>query len=213
MSARIRVETRAQNQSRATSNSSTSIVSRVRSTATRDQNLPYESFIRRTSDSGNNSPSTALKRLSKSKKFTNNGGNEAAGSKSFDNKQRQRQRPPQQQQQQNVTTDEDADLIDDEEDDSPINISRTTTQSINNQSSIANTTSTTDIVQNLSLNDNSSVIPKVVHGSGVINNQALPMNNAQVYQLFDKMSNDLFRCKLCQKVRRCFLFSNKHFDR
>jgi hypothetical protein len=110
MSARIRVETRAQNQSRATSNSSTSIVSRVRSTATRDQNLPYESFIRRTSDSGNNSPSTALKRLSKSKKFTNNGVNEAAESKSFDNKQ---------QQQQNVTTDE--------EDESPINISRTTT--------------------------------------------------------------------------------------
>jgi hypothetical protein len=110
MSARSRVETRAQNQSLATSNSSTSIGSRVRSTATRDQNLPYESFTRRTSDSGNNSPSAALKRLSESKNFINNGVNEAAESKSFDNKQ---------QQQQNVTTDE--------EDESPINISRTTT--------------------------------------------------------------------------------------
>jgi hypothetical protein len=196
MSARSRLARRAQNQSRAISNSSTPSVSRVRSTTARGRDAPYDSLTRRTSDTGNNSPSTTLKRLSKIK-ITNHGKNEASRLQLSNNEQQQQQ----QQQQQNVTTDEDADLIDDEANESPINISRTTTQPI--RSSIANTTSTIDIVQNLSINDSSGVIPKAGHASRMIINQPVPVSNPQVYQLFDQMPNELFRCKLCQKVPRC----------
>jgi hypothetical protein len=56
------------------------------------------------------------------------------------------------------------------------------------------------------LNDNSSVIPKVVHGSGMINNQALPMNNLHVYQLFDKCQMICFVANYVKKYEDAFYF-------
>ena len=185
MSARSRT----QNRPHVSSDSSTPSGSHSRSTTIRNRESPYSSLTRHKSDSGNNSPSTTLKRLSKSKKFINNVKTEALGLQLSNTEQ----------QQQSVTTDEDADHISDIDDESPKAFSKIATQFI--RPSITSAISATENVRNLTINDSISVIPKGGHGFDVVTNQPLPLSNTQVYQLFDQMQNELFRCKLCQKVR------------
>ncbi|CAF1291621.1 unnamed protein product [Rotaria sordida] len=176
MSARGRVNSRAQSRSSNTSNSSTPNSSRVRSTTARDNSSPYGSSTRRSNKNQNKLRSAT----SKHPNNKNGMNNENVTESHLSDKGLQQS------------------IVGGESDDElSRNMLNTTIQVTNSQSNSAHTTLTNNFVQNFSLNDTTSTTSTILRSRDIQKNRV--MNNDEVYKLFDKLSNGLFRCKLCQQ--------------
>ena len=189
MNARNRVSIRVRNRSSNTSNASTLSSSRVRSTNVLDKSSPYVSLARRSNQDENRLSSSASKHPNSSRNTKNEEIN-IPESHLSNNEVEQ------------VIV---ADQSDDNDDELLHNMSVPIMQANDFQPSCIHTTSTNNIAQKFSLNDNRNAMSTVLRDPGLQKNYV--MGNDEVYTLFDTTANGLFRYKLCQQGKYNFLSS------
>ena len=184
---------RAQNSSRRSVNSSTSNNSRVRSTSARDRSSPYGSLTRRSNHNENRTSSSTTSQLVYHKRNSLNDRNNVFESHLVDVEQQQRGA---------IGRSDDDD--DDNNDQIQHNTANVTISTASSQSNSFHATLTNSLSQNLSLNNDTTTTSTVIRPSYL--NKNYVVGNHEVYKLFDKTTNDLYRCKLCQLVNIFFIF-------
>ena len=84
------------------------------------------------------------------------------------------------------------------------NTANITISTASSQSNSFHATLTNSLSQNLSLNNDTTTSSTAIRPSYL--NKTYVVGNHEVYKLFGKTINDLYRCKLCQLVNIFFIF-------